>query len=343
MKMKRITILVCLTLLTLGAAYSLRAAPANAEAAELVKQAEEAFKAQDLEKAATLMQQALTKEPDNAVFRYIFARILFAKKDYMAAKENFEIVSRSRPSKEKGDEYNNKLKNYKKKIKELQAEFNTEGEKKFTVYLKNQDSKERLKLAVTLFQAFRLNPSLKYKNFEELKTATDIYEKALESSFKGKDWQKAPMLQLAYLYESANKKDKAAEVYMRALDYVQDPNEEYVITHKFDYLNRSNKEKLLDTIEAGDFSQRDLEDLIGSGSKKLSEEEKAKVDTMISDARAKLENATTDEEREQVLEEIKAEIIEKQKRGEFPGSEKLKEKLKKEGKTMEEYMKEQGF
>lgn len=341
--MKKLSVFMLLCAVFFGCALLLRAAPASPEAAEFFKQAEEAFKAQDFEKASTLMQQALTKEPDNAVFRYIYAKILFTKKDYMAAKENFEIVARSRPSKEKGNEYNDKLKNYKKKIKDLQGEFNTEGEKKFTVYLKNQDSKERLKIAGTLFQAFRLNPSLKYKNFEELKTATDIYEKALEASFKGKDWQKTPMLQLAYLYESANKKDKAAEVYMRALDYVQDPNEEYVITHKFDYLNRSNKEKLLDTIEAGDFSQRDLEDLIGSGSKKLSDEEKTKVDGLITDARSKLENATTDEEREQVLEEIKAEIIEKQKRGELPGSDKLKEKLKKEGKSMEDYMKEQGF
>ncbi|HNV69530.1 MAG TPA: hypothetical protein PKO06_07540, partial [Candidatus Ozemobacteraceae bacterium] len=103
--MKRIAILMCLVIMVVMATSPLRAAPANAEAAELVKQAEEAFKAQDLEKASTLMQQALTKEPDNAVFRYIFARILFAKKDYMSAKENFEIVSRSRPSKEKGDDY----------------------------------------------------------------------------------------------------------------------------------------------------------------------------------------------------------------------------------------------
>lgn len=151
------------------------------------------------------------------------------------------------------------------------------------------------------------------------------------------------MLQLAFLYETSNKKDKAAEVYMRALDYVGDPNEEFVITHKFDYLNRSNKEKLLDTIEAGDFGQKDLEDLMGSSTQKVTAEDKKKIEDMIGEARSKLENATTQEDREQVLEDIKASILEKQKRGELPGQDKLSEKLKKEGKSMEDYMKEQGF
>ncbi|HOY67279.1 MAG TPA: hypothetical protein PLP29_10335 [Candidatus Ozemobacteraceae bacterium] len=319
------------------------AAASNPEAAQMYQQAEEAFKNKDIENACNLMFEALKKEPDNAVYRYIYAKMLFQKKDFLTSKENFDIVARSRPSKEKEADYNEKLKNFKKKIKELQDGFNQEGEGKFSIYLKNQDSPEKIKLAVTLYQAFRLNPPLRYKNYEELKKATEIYEQALQKSFQGQEWQKGPMLQLAFLYEIANKKDKAAEVYMRALDYVGDPNEEYVITHKFDYLNRSNKEKLLDTIEAGDFSQKDLEELMGSGSEKITDEEKKKVEDMIAEARSKLENATSEEEREQVLEEIKASIIEKQKKGELPGQGKLEEKLKKEGKTMEDYMKEKGL
>ncbi|MBF0548228.1 MAG: hypothetical protein HQM08_27575 [Candidatus Riflebacteria bacterium] len=336
-------ILVISLVFLLAVTYISNAKGTNPEAAGLTKQAEEAYKAKDLEKASQLMLEAIKKEPDNAVFRFIYGKILTDLKDYLQAKENFEIVSRSRPSTEKGDEYNQKLKTYKKKIKDLQDEFNQKGEEKFNVYLKNQDSKQRLKLAVTLFQAFKLNPSLRYKNYDELKNATKIYEEALDTSLKGKEWNKEPMLQLAFLYESSNLKDKAAEVYMRALDYIKDPNEEFIITHKFDYLNRSSKEKLLDTIEAGEFSQKDLEELIGSQTEKLNTEEKAKVDTMISDARAKLENAATQEEREEVLEEIKSSILEKQKKGELPGQEKLNEKLKKDGKSLEDYMKEKGF
>ncbi len=319
------------------------AAGLNPEAAALYSQAEAAYKAKDLEKAAATLVEALKKEPDNAVFRYILGKILMEKGDFLGARENFEIVGRSRPNTEKGAEYNDKLKNFKKRIKTLQDSFNDEGQKKFDLYLKNQDSKQKIQLAVTLYQAFRLNPPLRYKNYDELKKATDIYEEALQKCFQGQDWKKQPMLQLAFLYEIANKKDKAAEVYMRALDYVEDPNEEFVITHKFDYLNRSNKEKLLDTIEAGEFSQKDLEELMGSSSEKISDEDRQKVEDMIADARSKLENASSEEEREQVLEEIKASIIEKQKRGELPGQDKLNEKLKKEGKTMEEYMKEKGL
>lgn len=341
--MKKTTLAIIVLGSSLWYSAPLLAAPINPEATAIFTQAEEAFKAKDMEKASVLMQDCLKKEPDNACNRYIYSRILMEKKDFISAKENFDIVARSRPSNEKGDDYNKKLKAFKKKIKELQDTFNTEGEGKFSIFLKNQDSKEKIKLAVTLYQAFRLNPTLRYKNYEELKTATTIYEGALEKSFKGQEWQKAPMLQLAFLYETSNKKDKAAEVYMRALDYVEDPNEEYVITHKFDYLNRSNKEKLLDTIEAGEFTQRDLEDMMGSGTQKINEADKKRIDDMISDARSKLENATSQEERESVLEEIKASILEKQKKGELPGQDKLAEKLKKEGKSMEDYMKEHGF
>ena len=154
---------------------------------------------------------------------------------------------------------------------------------------------------------------------------------------------KGANVQLAFLYEISNKKDKAAEVYMRALDYVEDSNEEFVITHKFDYLNRSNKEKLLDTIEAGDFTRKDIEDLIGTEAGEINEDDKKKYESMIDEAQAKLQEASSQEEREQVLEDIKNSLLEKQKKGELPGQDKLKEKLEKEGKTMEEYLKEKGL
>lgn len=321
----------------------LNAAAINAEAEAFFKKAESAFVGKNLDSAQTNLVEALKIEPDNAFYRYILGQVQFRKDDFLEAKNNLEIVSRSRPSPDKGDDYNKKLKDSKKKIKDLQDRFNSAGQKKFEVYQKNKDSNQKLKLAVTLFQAFRLNPPLRYKNFKLLEEIILIYEDALKKSFDGSDWQKEPMLQLAFLYEIANKKDKAAEVYMRALDYVENPNEEFVITHKFDYLNRSNKEKLLDTIEAGDFTRQDLEELIGSGSQKVSEEDKKKIEDIITDARSKLEDATSDEERESVLEEIKATIIEKQKRGELPGQEELKKKLEKEGKTMEDYLKEKGL
>jgi tetratricopeptide (TPR) repeat protein len=313
------------------------------EAEAFFKKAEAAFVAKDLSSASSNLLEALKIEPDNAFFRYILGQVQVKQGNYLDAKSNLEIVSRSRPSPNKGEEYNSKLKSSKRKIKDLQSTFNQAGKEKFELYQKHKDSAQKLKLAVTLFQAFRLNPPLRYRNYKLLESIIGIYEAALKKSFEGTEWQKKPMLQLAFLYEIANKKDKAAEVYMRALDYVEDTNEEFVITHKFDYLNRSNKEKLLDTIEAGEFTRQDLEELIGSGSQKISEDDKKKIEDIISDARAKLEDATTDEERESVLEEIKATIIEKQKRGELPGQDELKKKLEKEGKTMEEYLKEKGL
>ena len=315
----------------------------NPEAEAFFKKAESAFVGKNLDEAETNLTEALKLEPDNAVFRYILGQVQFMKENHLESKNNLEIVSRSRPSPDKGEDYNTKLKNYKKKIKDLQEKFNISGQSKFDVYQKNKDNAQKLKLAVTVFQAFRLNPPLRYRNFKLLEEIITIYEGALQKSFDGSEWQKEPMLQLAFLYEIANKKDKAAEVYMRALDYVENPNEEFVITHKFDYLNRSNKEKLLDTIEAGDFTRQDLEELIGSGSQKVSEEDKQKIEDIITDAREKLENASSDEDRESVLEEIKATIIEKQKRGELPGQDELKKKLEKEGKTMEDYLKEKGL
>lgn len=329
--------------LCIAATVVVYASALNPEAQEFYKKAEAAFVAKDLNTAETNLVEALKLEPDNAVYRYILGQVQFMKENYLEAKNNLEIVSRSRPSPDKGDDYNTKLKGYKKKIKDLQEKFNSAGLAKFDIYQQIKDSGQKLKLAVTIFQAFKLNPPLRYKNFKLLEEIMATYEEALKKSFDGTEWQKDPMLQLAFLYEIANKKDKAAEVYMRALDYVENPNEEFVITHKFDYLNRSNKEKLLDTIEAGDFTRQDLEELIGSGSQKVTEEDKKKIEDIISDARSKLEDATTDEERESVLEEIKATIIEKQKRGELPGQEELKKKLEKEGKTMEDYLKEKGL
>ena len=315
----------------------------NPEASAFYQKAEEAFKTKNLENAETHLLEALKLEPDNAHYRYILGKVQLKLSKFIKAKSNLEIVSRSRPSPDKGDDYNKKLKSSKRKIKSMQPDFNKAGKSKFEVYQKNKTSNQKVKLAFTLFQAFRLNPPLRYKNFKLLESAISTYEGALKSSFDGSEWKKGPMLQLAFLYEISNKKDKAAEVYMRALDYVEDQNEEFVITHKFDYLNRSNKEKLLDTIEAGEFTQQDLEELIGSDSQKITEKDKKKINDMLADARSKLEDATTDEERESVLEEIKATIIEKQKSGELPGQEKLKKKLEAEGKTMEEYMKEKGL
>lgn len=315
----------------------------NPAANEFYKKAENAFKSKDLDSAEKDLVEALKLEPDNANYRYILAQVQFMRNNFLESKNNMEIVSHSRPIQEKGNDYNEKLKNYKKKIKDLQVKFNAAGQSRFDVYDKNKNSPQKLKLAVTAYQAFRLNPPLRYKNIKVLEEITDIYEQNLQKSFDGSEWQKEPMLQLAFLYEIANKKDKAAEVYMRALDYIEDPNEEFVITHKFDYLNRSNKEKLLDTIEAGDFTRQDIEELIGDNANELTESDKKKYESMLDEAQAKLQEAGSQEEREQVLEDIKKSILEKQKKGELPGQDKLKEKLEKEGKTMEDYLKEKGL
>lgn len=326
-------------LLTVCAWLAMGAA-VNPEAQEIMKQAEGSFKGGDVPKTLELIEKALGLEADNSCYRYIYGKVLMKAGKMLQAKENMEIVSRSRPSKEKGDEYNKRLKDYKAKIKELQADFAKAGDEQFSVFLKNQESKEKTKVAFTLYHAFRLNPPLRYKNYDQLNSAIKIYEEALA----GKEGMKVPMLQLAFLYEISNKKDKAAELYMRALDYVENnPNEEFVITHKFDYLNRSNKEKLLDTIEAGEFTQKDIEDMLGSKAGKVSDEDRKKIQKMVDDAKAKLENATTEEEREQVLEEIKTSIIEKHKSGELGINDELKKKLEKEGKTLEQYLQEQGL
>ncbi|MDD2623690.1 MAG: hypothetical protein PHQ02_02565, partial [Candidatus Riflebacteria bacterium] len=94
---------------------------------------------------------------------------------------------------------------------------------------------------------------------------------------------------------------------------------------------------------AGDFTRQDFEDLMGSNAQEISESDRKKIDDMLEDASSKLQNAGTDEERERVLEDIKAQILEKQKKGEFQLNDKLKKKLEAEGKTMEDYLKEQGL
>lgn len=316
------------------------AAPIDQAAMSMFKDAQAAFKGGDATKAIELLEGALRKEPDNAMYRYALGLVLHKSGKSLQAKESFEIVSRSRPSKEKGDEYNAKLKEYKTKIKDMQEELGKAGDASFQQFLQNKDSPQKTKLAFTLYSAFRLNPPLRYKNFDQLNTAIQIYEGAL----KGKEGMKAPMLQLAFLYEISNKKDKAAELYMRALDYVEnDPNEEFVITHKFDYLNRSNKEKLLDTIEAGEFTQKDIEDMLGSKAGKVSDADRKKIQDLVDNAKRKLESATSEEERESVLEEIKTTIIEKHKSGELGVNDELKKKLEKEGKTLEQYLQEQGL
>ncbi len=339
--MKKYTFIILLSsILFASPVYS---SAINAEADAFYNKAEAAFKNKDLVTAEKDLIEALKLEPDNANYRYILAVVQLMRNNFLESKNNMEIVSHSRPIEEKGPDYNNKLKGYKKKIKDMQSKFNEAGQSRFDIYDKNKNSPQKLKLAVTAYQAFRLNPPLRYKNIKVLEEITGIYEENLQKSFDGSEWQKEPMLQLAFLYEIANKKDKAAEVYMRALDYIEDPNEEFVITHKFDYLNRSNKEKLLDTIEAGDFTRADIEELIGAEAKEIDEEDKKKYESMLDEAQAKLQDAGSQEAREQVLEDIKKSILDKQKRGELPGQDKIKERLEKEGKTMDDYLKEKGF
>lgn len=341
--MKRAICTYVVFIIIIFSSYSLYAQRINPEAEALFKKAEAAFKSKDLDSAESFLTQSLKIEPENAYTRYILGQVQFMKKEFLESRSNFEIVQRSRPSPDKGEEYNNRLKSSKQRVRDLQKQFNQAGQQRFSLYEQNKSSSDALRLAVTLYQAFRLNPPLRYRNFQLLETAIEVYEKALQSSFEGRNWQKEPMQQLAFLYEIANQRDKAAEVYMRALDYVEDANEEFIITHRFDYLNRSNKEKLLDTIEAGEFTSEDLEELIGASDKKISDEDKAEIEDIISEARVQLQEATSDFEREQVLEDIKATILDKQRRGELPGQDELEKKLEAEGKTMDDYLKEKGL
>lgn len=315
----------------------------NPEASKLYKEAENYFKSKDLKSAESSLNAALKLEPDNAVYRYILGQVQYMQQNYLEAKNNLEIVSRSRISQEKDESYNKKLKSFKKKIKDLQAKMSEAGEKRFEVYEKNKNNPNKLKLAITLYQAFKLNPRLRYKNIKLLDEITKTYESALQKSFDGDEWQKEPMMQLAFLYEISNKKDKATEVYMRALDYVEDPNEEFVITHKFDYLNRSNKEKLLDTIEAGEFTVKDFEDMLGDGAtKEFDDEDRRKAQKILDEASARLQDTGSDEDREKVLEDIKNDVMEKLKKelGGKYDEEKLKKKF--ENSALDDDLKKQG-
>ena len=315
----------------------------NPQANEFYKQAEASFKNRDLPSAEKKLIEALKLEPDNANYRYILAQVQFMMNNFIESKNNMEIVSHSKTSQEKGDEYNTKLKNYKKKIKDLQPKFNAAGESQFNIYEKNINSPQKLKLAVTLYRAFRLNPPLRYKNIKLLESITNEYEKNLQKSIEGSEWKNEPMLQLAFLYEIANKKDKAAEVYMRALDYIKDPNEEFVITHKFDYLNRSNKEKLLDTIKAGDFSYKDIKEILGHDREVVSEEEEKQWDKIASEIKTMAEEAENKEDEDGLMENVKKMILEKHKKGELPNQKAIEDRLKKEGKTVDDLIKEGGF
>ncbi len=130
---------------------------------------------------------------------------------------------------------------------------------------------------------------------------------------------------------------------MRALDYVEDPNEEFVITHKFDYLNRSNKEKLLDTIEAGEFTVKDFEDMLGDGAtKEFDDEDRRKAQKILDEASARLQDTGSDEDREKVLEDIKNDVMEKLKKelGGKYDEEKLKKKF--ENSALDDDLKKQG-
>ncbi|MFZ2959785.1 MAG: hypothetical protein WA705_23130 [Candidatus Ozemobacteraceae bacterium] len=320
------------------------ASPLNLEAENLFKQAEESYKGKDLVKAATLLREALRKEPDNSFYRFNFGRVLLEKNDFLSAKENLDLVARAYPVAEKGMDYNEKLKKCKKKLKEMQERCFQEGEKKLSLYWKNQASKDKLKLAITLFQAFRLNQGLVFKNYDELKKVTEIYEKEFDPGSSQREWKQIPMLQLAFLYEIANKKQKASGIYMRALEFVEDdPNEEFIVTQRFNLINRPPKEILIDSLLADQLTSEDIMSMVSSDSAKVSDQEKKEIEDKIVEARKKLEEADSQEAREAALDEIRENLVKMQKEGRIPGAKKLDEKLKKEGKTMEEYLKEQGL
>jgi len=121
----------------------------NPEAMELYKSAQAAFKGGQIPQAIESLEKALGKEPDNAVYRYGLGFALMKNGQNLSAKENFEIVSRSRPSKEKGDEYNAKLKEFKskgrrcKKILPRPAMQNLASSKRMQMILTNPRSPSR--------------------------------------------------------------------------------------------------------------------------------------------------------------------------------------------------------
>ena len=87
--MKKILVTV-LSVIFSFAVLTLFAGGSSPEAQALFTKAEESFKAKDLEKASGFLADALKKEPDNAVYRYILGKILMDKGEFLLAKENFD-------------------------------------------------------------------------------------------------------------------------------------------------------------------------------------------------------------------------------------------------------------
>lgn len=302
------------------------------------EKAKEAFKAKNLEKAGELVLFVLMKKPSNFEFRFLFGQILFEKGDLLSAKENFEIV-RNLPfflgeNKQKHESIN-------KKIDEMQDFFDAAGEKELQTYWKNQSTKEPFELATTLFKAFRLAPKLMKKYPDELKKTINVYESILEGSFEGDNWKpSAPMMQLAFLYSQTREKRKAVEIYRNTIGNARDPNEESVIAYKHDNLSSvvghlySPEAYTLKTVRriTGNLYPKDFFDtILGSDCwDKISEEDRKKVFKIIDDATQEFNDESTLDECDIMKEKIKTRILEKQKRGELPGYEQRKNKLKME-------------
>ena len=81
-----------------------------------------------MKSAENSLLEALKLEPDNAVYRYILGQVQYMQDNLLEAKNNLEIVSRSRISQDKGEEYNSKLKEFQDKQETM-----PEGVKKMRV------------------------------------------------------------------------------------------------------------------------------------------------------------------------------------------------------------------
>lgn len=149
-----------MVILSIFSAFSVMGATGKPESRTKYEQAEEAYKAKYLNMAGELILEALRKEPNNAEYRFLLGLILFENGDLLGAKENFDIVTQTRFSSFKGDGNIQKLISFKKKVSEMQAFFEAEGKKKLEKYQNNQNAKDPLELATTLFQAFKLAPKL---------------------------------------------------------------------------------------------------------------------------------------------------------------------------------------
>ncbi|NLM17577.1 MAG: hypothetical protein GX221_07660 [Candidatus Riflebacteria bacterium] len=314
--------------------------PLIAEASEKFQQAQAAMGARQPQRAEQLLIDALNIEPDNAVYRYSLGYIQYNLQKFVEAKKNFDLVRNSNLSAEKGDRYNSDLKKFKKAIRDLRQAFDKLGTLKFEAYKQNKNDPQKLKLAVTLYQAFLFNRAILAQNINLLNESIKIYEEALQPSLNGDQWYNEPMLQLAYFYELSGQKDKAAEIYMRALDYVKDLNEEFIVTSRFDYLNRSNKTKLIDMLKSDEFAPESIASLTAHLSIDMSKRDQEQLINAVSDFRSELENAITDEEQEQILLKYRSELTKRQESGElskykaefesFSKDKAAQEKLKKE-------------